>query len=300
MIVTVTLNPALDVTHELAGVRLGATNRIARVHERAGGKGLNVARVLSALGEPVLACGLLGGRTGEAIRAELEAAGIAAAFITVAAESRRTVAIVEPARTTLLNEPGPQVAPEEWTAFLAGFGRLVCDASVAVASGSLPPGVPTDAYAVLGELCRAAGVELILDADGEPLLRGLTGRPSLIKPNADELARLASGPPADAAQRLRAAGAGAVVVSQGPDGLLALTPHGAWRAVPPTVTGNPTGAGDALVAALAQGHAHGRPWPERLRHGAALSAAAVRAAVAGTYDPADYETFLPLITLESL
>lgn len=95
VIVTVTLNPALDVTHELAGLRLGAANRIARVHEHTGGKGLNVAQVLYALGEPVPACGLLGGRAGEAIRAELEAAGIAAAFTTIAGESRRTVAIAE-------------------------------------------------------------------------------------------------------------------------------------------------------------------------------------------------------------
>jgi tagatose 6-phosphate kinase len=103
-----------------------------------------------------------------------------------------------------------------------------------------------------------------------------------------------------AAQAVRAAGAAAVVVSRGPDGLVAVTPDGAWAAVPPVVTGNPTGAGDALVAALARGLAHGSSWPDRLRDGAALSAATVQAEAAGSFDMSTYLSLLPRIELSPL
>ncbi|MBG0563791.1 1-phosphofructokinase family hexose kinase [Actinoplanes aureus] len=295
MIITVTLNAALDITYGMTSVAMGDTNRVARVLERPGGKGLNVARVLHTLGEPVLACGLLGGGTGEAVRAQLTLAGIDAAFTPIEGESRRTVVLAEPDRTTLLNEPGPRVTADEWQSFLADFHRLTATAGVVVLSGSLPPGVPVNAYETLAVACRRAGAGVILDADGEPLRHGLAGRPDIVKPNAGELFRL--GLPAEAVRR---AGATAVVVSRGRDGLLAHTPHGSWTATPPAITGNPTGAGDALVAALACGLAHDWSWPDRLRHGAALSAAAVRAEVAGAFEPATYRALLPQIRLQPL
>jgi tagatose 6-phosphate kinase len=213
--------------------------------------------------------------------------------------------LAEPGRTTVLNEPGPTVTSDEWQAFLAAFHRVLATsgAGVAVLSGSLPPGVPVDAYAELGRACREAGIEVVLDADGEPLRHGLAGRPSVVKPNADELARLglANGAPLlEAAGAVREAGAAAVVVSRGPDGLVAVTPDGVWGAVPPVATGNPTGAGDALVAALARGLAHGWPWPDRLRDGAALSAATVQAEVAGSFDMSTYRSLLPMVELRSL
>lgn len=303
MIVTVTLNAALDITYELRQVTVGGTNRVARVHERPGGKGLNVARVLHALGEPVRARGLLGGRTGDVIEAGLRASGVDGTFTRIRAESRRTVALAEPDRATLLNEPGPHVTPEEWALFVTDFRTALAAhrTDAVVLSGSLPPGVPVDAYATLAEICRHAEVAVILDADGAALQAGLAGRPDIVKPNADELARLGVPPdatPAFATQAVRDAGAAAVVVSRGREGLLASTPDGTWTAVPPPIRGNPTGAGDALVAVLAQGLAHGWTWPDRLRHGAALSAAAVRTDVAGSYDPATYRELLPQIRLD--
>ena len=302
---TVTLNAALDVTYELGRVTIGDTNRVDRVRECPGGKGLNVARTLDALGEPVLACGLLGGRTGEVILAGLAATGVRTAFTTIRGESRRTVVLAEPGRTTVVNEPGPTVTSDEWQAFRAGFQEILATsgAAVVVLSGSLPPGVPVDAYAELGRACGGAGIRVVLDADGEPLRHGLAGRPAVVKPNVDELARLglADGVPLlAAAEAVRAAGAAAVVVSRGPDGLVAVTPDGAWGAVPPVVTGNPTGAGDALVAALARGLVHGSAWPDRLRDGAALSAATVQAEGAGSFDMSTYLSLLPRIELSPL
>ena len=263
MIVTVTLNLALDVTYTVAEVEWHAANRVSAVAERAGGKGVNVARVLAALGHATVVCGFAGGPTGDAIAEELAAARLEAVLTPIAGHSRRTVAVVDSSEgdATGFWEPGPTVTSDEWRAFLGGYDTVLADARAVVLSGSLPPGTPTDAYA---ELCRRAGdagVPAILDADGEALRAGLAGRPAVIKPNREELARVAEGveDTLAAARQLQTAGADSVVVSLGAEGMLAVTPDGIWRAAPSErVAGNPTGAGDAAVAALAAGLVEGR------------------------------------------
>lgn len=349
MILTVTLNLALDVTYELPGVAWGEANRVARVRARAGGKGVNVARVLHALGQEAVVTGLAGGSTGDAVRADLAAAGLPDALVPIAAETRRTVAVVDAERgyATGFWEPGPPVSRDEWQRFAATFARLLADAAAVVLSGSLPAGLPADAYALLCRQAADAGVAAILDTSGEALRRGLPGHPALVKPNAGELAEAAGAraggePPARggtagapavgddapasgtvgspaagreapaaggvsphdtlcAAEELRRVGAGAVVVSLGADGLVAVAADGAWRAWPPQrVSGNPTGAGDAVVAALAVGLVAGRPWPERLADAAALSAAAVHAPVAGSFDAAAYGRYRRAVRVEPL
>ncbi|MCK1795365.1 1-phosphofructokinase family hexose kinase [Streptomyces sp. XM4193] len=379
MILTVTLNAALDVTCEVAALVPGASHRVGRSHERAGGKGLNVSRVLHALGRPSTVTGLAGGSTGQLIRAELESAGLAEQLLDIGGESRRTVAIVsaEDGDATIFNQSGPTVSPAEWDAFTVRFRSLVADCRVAVLSGSLPPGVPRDAYALLTRLAHrygddGRGAAAVVDTSGPALRAALSARPDLVKPNAAELAGLAellddcpelaptpaqdgstasrSAPPSpgtgtetgtgtghttgagptsssdgrpgevpdrpgdgphdvggrtlpEAVARLRALGARAVVASAGPDGLYADTPHGAWYAVPPTrLAGNPTGAGDACVAALAAGIADGRTacpegWPEVLREAVAVSAAAVLRPVAGEFDARAHEELRARVTV---
>lgn len=297
MIVTVTLNAALDDTYEVPDARPGGVNRVAAVHRRPGGKGVNVARVLHGLGHAVVAAGLAGGAAGRQIEEGLDALGVPASFSPVAAESRRTVTVVGP-EVTMFCEPGPAVTGPEWDAFLGHYEALVREAAVVVLSGSLPPGVPPDAYA---ELARRAPGPVILDADGEALRLGLAGRPDVVKPNAEELARASgAGDTAAGIRTLRAAGAGAVVASLGPDGVVADTPDGVLRAaLDRPVPGNPTGAGDALVAALAAGLAGGLPWPERLRRAVALAACAVRSPVAGEIDAAALPALLARVTLRT-
>ncbi|GIH71337.1 1-phosphofructokinase family hexose kinase [Sphaerimonospora thailandensis] len=310
MILTVTLNAALDVTYEVAELVPGGTHRASAVHERAGGKGVNVARVLTALGrDRVLATGLAGGPAGAEITRELAAAGIPARFAPIAGDSRRTVTIVASGDATVFNEPGPVVTDGEWHGFRERFRALCGEAEVAVLSGSLPPGVPRDAYAQLTTDARARGVRVLLDADGEALRLGLAARPDVAKPNAAELARVAGpGPVAEAARSLLANGPGAVVVSRGADGLLAVTSAGTWSVRPPRpLSGNPTGAGDAVAAALARALRGTAPldraapvdWPAVLADAAALSAAAVLAPVAGDVDLAAYRTFLQEISCHS-
>ncbi|MFF0716372.1 1-phosphofructokinase family hexose kinase [Streptomyces bauhiniae] len=302
MILTVTLNTALDITYRVTSLRPHAEHRVSEVVERPGGKGVNVARVLAALGYGVTVTGFAGGPTGQVLRERLAGVpGITDALVPVAGPTRRTVAVVDQRTgdTTQLNEPGPHIGPAEWAAFLRAYDTLLADARAVALCGSLPPGVPVGAYAGLIRVARTAGVPVLLDTGGEPLRRGIAARPDIVKPNAAELAELTgSHEPARATRDARRRGAQAVVASLGADGLLAATPEGHWRAAPPArLRGNPTGAGDAAVAGLLSGLVDGLPWPDRLTRATALSAAAVLAPTAGEFDPADYARLLAAATV---
>lgn len=304
MILCVTLNAALDVTYVVDEVRWHSGNRVTSTAEQAGGKGTNVARVLHTLGEDVVLTGLAGGGTGEQIRRDVVAAGITEEFVTIAGESRRTLAVVDMAAgdATGFWEPGPPVRADEWDVFLRRFRDMLPDAAVVVLSGSAPPGVPDDGYASLISIARDADVPAVLDVSGAALRIGVAAGPAVVKPNRDELAAVTDHDDAwTAARSLVSDGAGAVVVSVGAEGLLASTPERRWVARPPEpLIGNPTGAGDACVAALARGLLAGNDWPERLADAVALSAAAVLRPVAGEVDPDVYRRFRDLVHVEEV
>ncbi|MDT0485080.1 MULTISPECIES: 1-phosphofructokinase family hexose kinase [Streptomyces] len=302
MILTVTLNTALDITYRVRSLRPHTSHRVTEVTERPGGKGLNVARVLAALGHEVTVTGFTGGATGRMVQDRLTAVpGLVDALVPVTDPTRRTIAVVDEQSgdTTQLNEPGPTVTPAEWSAFQEAYEDLVPSVSAVALCGSLPPGVPVGAYAGLIRTAKAAGVPVLLDTSGEALRRGVAARPDILKPNADELSELTgSHEPLRAAQDARRRGALAVVASLGTRGLLAATPEGRWRATPPArVHGNPTGAGDSLVAGLLSGLVEQLPWPARLTRAVALSAATVLAPVAGEFDRAAYEELLEQVTV---
>jgi tagatose 6-phosphate kinase len=332
VIVVVCLNPALDVTHHVDAVDWGGVNRPRAVRARPGGKGLNVARTLHALGVDVLVLGLAGGITGAGVEAALRERCVPAAFTPVAGETRRTFSVVDGSvagrGVTAFYEAGPEVGEEELTRFRRGYEQALEGATAVVLSGSLPPGLEAGTYATLIEAAAAADVPAVLDTHGEALRRGAAAGPAIVKPNLAELVALAGQPlapaaggpadgapdgPADgapdgaadlataaaAAGQLR--GAQAVVITLGPDGLLAATEDGCWRARPPAaVPGNATGAGDAVAAALAHGLVLGRPWDERLRHAAALGAATAAAPVAGEFRRQDYLGALSAVTVEEV
>ncbi|MFD5403712.1 1-phosphofructokinase family hexose kinase [Streptomyces griseorubiginosus] len=302
MILTVTLNTALDITYRVRSLRPHTSHRVTEVVERPGGKGLNVARVLAALGHEVTVTGFTGGATGRAVQARLTAVpGLVDALVPVTGATRRTIAVVDERSgdTTQLNEPGPTVTAAEWSAFQEAYEDLVPSVSAVALCGSLPPGVPVGAYAALIRTAKAAGVPVLLDTSGEALRRGVAARPDIVKPNADELAELTgSHDPLRATQDARRRGARAVVASLGRSGLLAATPEGRWRATPPApVHGNPTGAGDAVVAGLLSALVENLPWPDRLTRATALSAATVTARTAGDFDHATYEDLLARVTV---
>jgi tagatose 6-phosphate kinase len=274
VILTVTLNPALDITYHVEAMVPGATHRVSRVDERLGGKGVNVACVLEQLGEAVVATGLL--HEGPP------------AFTPIAAHPRRTVVVTDGRDATGFWEPGPVVTAAEWAAFTANFAGLAAAARVVVFAGSLPSGLPEDAYASLIRLARAAGCRTILDTSGTALAHGFAAGPDVVKPNTAELPHLT-------AHGVGAPTGTVVVQSHGPEGLRAWR----WRARPPRhIEGNPTGAGDACVAALARGLLHGTPWPQLLREAVALSAAAVASPVAGHVDLELYAALKPEVKVE--
>ncbi|WP_299535544.1 1-phosphofructokinase family hexose kinase [uncultured Streptomyces sp.] len=311
MILTVTLNTALDLTYGVDALVPHSSHRVDAASERPGGKGLNVARVLSALGHGTVATGFVGeGPTGALLRDLLAKAPAGPggaprdALVAVPGDTRRTLAVVDRSTgdTTQFNEPGPHVGPRAWAELLRVYDELLTGAAAVALCGSLPPGVHVGAYADLVRHARGAGVPVLLDTSGEPLRRGLAGRPDLVKPNADELVQLTgSREPLRAARDARRRGAGGVVASLGPDGMVAVTPDGDWRAAPPAaVRGNPTGAGDSAVAGLLSGLVEGLSWPDRLRRAVALSTATVLAPAAGEFDPDAYAELLPRIDVTPL
>jgi tagatose 6-phosphate kinase len=289
MILTVTVNAALDITYYVPALKPGSVHRVRAVHVRGGGKGLNVARVLAALGEQVVATGLIGGQAGEMITDDL-GGSVAQEFLPIAADSRRTVTVVAEADgdMTAFHEPGPQVGQREWARFCAAFEALARDAAVIVLAGSLPPGVPVDAY---GQLISRTAAPVLLDADGDALRCGLAAGPALVKVNREEFTGLLGPGSADVTAKPGMLEVPAAV-TLGSDGAVVSTAARAWRAVPPArVPGNPTGAGDAFAAALARGMARGARWPDMLADATALSAAAVAAPVAGEFDADAYKRF---------
>ncbi|HEX5297209.1 MAG TPA: hexose kinase [Streptosporangiaceae bacterium] len=307
MILVVCLNPALDITHEVAVVDWAGINRPAAVHDRPGGKGLNVARTLHALGADVLVTGMVGGITGTGVAAALSTCGVRTAFTPVDGPTRRTFTVVdgsagdERGDVASFYEPGPVVGAAEFAGFLDDYREALAGADAVVLSGSLPLGLPDSSYATLTEV--ASGLPVILDAHGEALRLGVTAGPAIVKPNLAELTALSPRQPtmAAAARELLDSGAQAVVVTLGHDGLLAVTGEGCWRArSPAAVAGNATGAGDAVAAALAHGLVLGRPWDERLRHAVALGAATAAAPVAGEFRSCDYTGALAAVTVDQV
>lgn len=299
LIGAVTLNLALDITYHVDRLLVGGSHRVETVRQRAGGKGVNVARVCKVLGSEVLALGLAGGRTGELIAADLYADEVPALLTPIAGESRRSVAVVdrEAGDATVFNEAGPLVGPDEWRAFCdrVPWGRL----GVLVCSGSLPPGLRPDAYAELAARARHHGVPAVVDAGGEVLLAAAKAG-AVVRANAAEL-RSAVGDVDVVAggKHLLDLGASAAVLTDGASGMVAVTVSGVWLAKPvERVAGNPTGAGDAATAVVAA--ALGDDWPDVLRSAVAASSAAVLTPVAGDIDLAAYRRWLPQVVVDAV
>jgi tagatose 6-phosphate kinase len=308
-VVCVALNPALDITYVSDRFTPGEANRVGQVHAQAGGKAVNVARLVQQAGHPVVLTGFAGGPVGAEIADCLDGWAVPHHLVPSATPTRRTISAFsrQDGSATGYYEPGPLITGAEWQAFQSDFAGLVRDAGAVVLSGSLPAGLPDDAYRILADLSAQAGAAAFVDAGAAPLRAAAQARPALVKPNEHELAAafglaepVSEQAAALAAGRLLDEGAQAVVVSLGARGLLGVRPGTALLARPPVQQGNPVGAGDAALAALVDGHLAGRPWPDRLRYAAALSAAALRQSFAGVADPADAAELQPLVSVSEL
>lgn len=264
-VVTVALNPALDQTLDIAGLRPGAVNRALRMRVNAGGKAINVASCLSDFGVSTTVTGLLGRDNAAPFRELFQRKKIADHYCYLDGLTRINVKLVDTVsgETTDINTPGPEFTPTAATELLEQvlqrLNLLVEHARWVVLSGSLPPGMPEDAYAVIIRRVRALGGAILLDAGGTPLRAALAAGPAIIKPNRHELTELV-GRPLDTLDALIAAGrellAGSlapelIVVSLGADGALFLYREQTLHALPvPMTVSSTVGAGDAMVAGL--------------------------------------------------
>lgn len=305
MILTLTPNPAVDLTLHVERVLPGESHRVAPAAAQAGGKGVNVARVLHARGIPTLALAPVGGDTGREFESDIEAAGVPHRLVPVSAATRRSIAIVDESsgQTSIFNETGVALGVDDWDAVMQAVIESATDARCLVGSGSLPPGAPTDLYARLVAVARDLGVPSVIDATGAALLEAASAGATLLKPNQRELEdSTGEREPLRGAQRLLDAGAGAVLVSLGAAGMTLVHRDGtsALRArLAAPLAGNPTGAGDAAVAAVAHTlaeHPVSGDFPAEalLRLATTWSAAAVLSPVAGRLgtDPAELESQL--------
>lgn len=318
MIIAVTPNPAVDVTYRTETIELGGVNRVA-ASKLPGGKGINVARVVTELGDAPVAAGILAGDAGAFIAHGLEHMGIAANWTWHPGETRSTINVLTAdGESTMFNEAGPAPTPETWATLIDSITvqiQLAKDAeptgsptTVVTLSGSLPPGVSGDQLAALMAAARAA-THVIVDVSGPALLLAAAAGVSLLKPNSDELlAATGAESVEDGIEQLLNLGAHAIALSLGEDGMHLITRDARYAARPTEViVGNPTGAGDAAVAAFAH-HLNQYPGPNpfadpdfvgrALPSAVALSAAAVAAPGAGEYDQKTYAAMRPAITLE--
>ena len=261
MILTITMNPSIDISYPMDSFKVDTVNRTNRVSKTAGGKGLNVTRVLKELDKPVLATGFLGGYLGKFIENALEKVDINHSFYQISQETRNCIAILHDGKQTEILEGGPTISKEEAAGFLKHFTSLLDTVDVITISGSLPNGLNKDFYAHLIDLADNAGKKVLLDTSGTALEESLKNdnKPFLIKPNQEEISQLLHKNIASDYKELKADlnsplfdGVEWIVVSLGADGAFIKHKDKFYKANIPTIeVVNPVGSGDSTVAGLA-------------------------------------------------
>jgi 1-phosphofructokinase len=328
MIVTFTANPSLDRTVALPGpLERGEVQRAVSVSQESGGKGVNVSRALVASGLETLA--VLPGAESDPVLAGLLHDGVPFAALPIDEPLRTNVALTEPGGvTTKINEPGPVLSEDQQEALIGLLLERARGASWVVLAGSLPPGFPADFYATVTRRLRSGadgGAPLIaVDSSGGPLIAavsgispdGVSGKPDLLKPNAEELAELAAAAgfatastaddleadpeaAAAAAAAVVRSGVGAVLATLGSKGAVLVTADGAWLAThPPVAAVSTVGAGDSSLAGYLLAHGLGAAPADCLRQAVAHGAAA--ASLPGSTVPAVHQTTPDAVTITAL
>lgn len=309
MILTVTLNAAIDKRYVVEEVRTGEVNRVKECVYTPGGKGLNVSKPAAIYGAEVTATGFVGGHAGHYIEDALEPFGIKSAFYHMEAESRSCINIWDEKNQlqTEFLEPGFTVTEADFERFLEHFRGLAADADVVTISGSVPKGLDGTAYQRMVKLVREAGKLVILDTSGKLLEQGIKAAPTMIKPNLDEIRMLTGKDCTDleeiieAAKVLHGRGIRIVTVSLGGDGAVVVSDEGAYRARVPRIHAvNTVGCGDSMTAGFALGLSEGLSIKETLRKASAVSAAAAMREETGFFVQEDMERLLPQIEIIEL
>lgn len=312
MIITVTLNAAVDKTLSVPSYRPGGRNRAVEQTTAAGGKGINVARALKRLGQPVIATGFAGGATGTRIIEYLTQEAILNDFVRIAGESRTSTVVIDPTTNqhTEINEYGPRVAEAELELFREKLLYLARGADICVVAGSLPRGISEGFYAELMRDLKKTGVTTVLDADGEPMRLGLRAEPDVISPNmieAEELVGHEFHDDDDVAAglaQLRELGAKTAIMTH---------PAGCWASLHDTTPGtyvrvrveqheavSVVGSGDAFLAGYVTARYIGLNSEQSLRYGVACGAESVNHFGAGILDPVAVDRLLEQVELETI
>jgi 1-phosphofructokinase family hexose kinase len=297
MIITVTLNAAIDKSLAVPNFRLGRRHRTVEQRTMAGGKGVNIARTLKALGQPVIATGFAGGATGTHIVEQLTEESILNDFVRIREESRTNTSVLDPTtgEQTEINERGPSVTAREVELFRDKLLYLARGAAIVVFAGSLPRGVEPDLYASLTRDLERSGVTTVVDTDGEPLRQAVRAEPDLVTPNVLEAEELVGHEFASDEERTLAI---AEIAALGPHEVIMTLPDGALAQV--LHEGQPRlkrarieprepiakrGSGDALLAGYLAARYEGRPPDQCVRFGVACGAESTGRFGAGLIDP---------------
>ena len=312
MIITVTLNAAIDKTLEVPNFRLGRRHRSVEQRTMAGGKGVNVARAIKRLGQPVIATGFAGGSSGTRIVEQLTEESILNDFVRIREESRTNTAVLDPTNgeQTEINKPGPIVSEAEAELFADKLLYLAQGAQIAVFAGSLPRGIDSAFYAALVRDLRKLGVTTVLDTDGEPLRHAVRAEPSVISPNVEEAEELVGHEFNDDEDRTIAVremvelGAGEAIMTVS-DGCFArvLEDGGSqlYRVrMEPLEPRAAVGSGDAFLAGYIAARYTGSPPAECLRFGVACGAESTQHLGAGLLDPREVERLMGEVRVEAI
>lgn len=276
MILTITLNPSVDIAYQLDTFHLDTVNRVENVQKTAGGKGLNVTRVLKQIGEDVVATGFIGGEIGSYVKKQLTRNDIKNSFVEIGSETRNCIAVLHDGKQTEILEQGPTIQEHEALNFIEHLEIILNNVDVVVISGSLPKGLASNYYVEIVELCKKCGVAVVLDCSGEALKKVLESqqKPTVIKPNTEELSQLIGKEVTDDIQELKSVLSGQlfqgidwIVVSLGAKGAFAKYKDKFYRVrIPKIKVVNPVGSGDSTVAGIAAGLAHALPEAELLKN----------------------------------
>ncbi len=269
MILTITLNPSVDIAYQLDTFHLDTVNRVEKVQKTAGGKGLNVTRVLKQVGEDVVATGFIGGEIGSYVKKQLTRNDIKNSFVEIGNETRNCIAVLHDGQQTEILEQGPTIQEHEALNFIEHLEIILNNVEVVVISGSLPKGLASNYYVEIVELCKQCDVAVVLDCSGEALKKVLESqqKPTVIKPNTEELSQLIGKNITDDIQELKSVLSGQlfqgiewIVVSLGAKGAFAKHNDKFYRVKIPKINViNPVGSGDSTVAGIAASLAHALP-----------------------------------------
>ena len=312
MIVTVTLNAAIDRTVAVPNFQLGRRHRAVESRTVAGGKGINVARALCRLGRPVIAAGFAGGPTGNRLLEQLRGESVLTDFTRIAGETRINLAVIDPTsgEQTEINERGPAVSREEVEAFASRLGYLANGAKLCVIAGTLPPGAGEDLYARLVDELRERGVPTVLDAEGDAMLAGLRAGAAIVTPNereAEELVGQEFGDRQDLVHGLSELvrlGAREAAITR-PNGCVAAIGEGSEQRfvevrTEPLEPVSTVGSGDAFLAGYAAARYEGRPAEDCLAYGVACGAESTQHFGAGVVDRNQVERLLGEVHVQGL